>query len=289
MDIKLKDTLDSVEISKAIEIINTLEEKAVSEFDLSKITFVKPYGLVLLLQIFDYLDEIRDISWPSQSTLTYMARMGFFSQAQNMLTLEKRIQEINSQVVKDPENQTLIDITKIQDNSDIRKTLEEVHTKTYNIFVKELHYREKDIDDFIVMLSELLNNIPRHSKSFGYICAQRYHYPKSPHKYISVCISDMGIGVRNSYKINGLTDIKDDKEALRYAIIEGVSSKVKGLGRGGNGYKGIKEIVNKLNGVISVKSGTVQLDVGKSQHIYDENIPYFPGTQIEIILPEKNI
>jgi len=289
MNIKLQDTLDAAEINKAIKIINGLEDKIVGEIDLSHIKFVKPYGLILLLQIFDYLDEIDKIYWPNSSTISYMARMGFFTQARKVLTLEKQIQEINEQVIKDPKNQTLIDITKIQDNHDIRTTLEDVHEKAYKILVRELRYKEKDIDDFIVLLSEALNNIPRHSKSCGFICAQRYHYQRSNHKYISVCISDMGIGVRNSYVTNGLITAVDDKEAIKFAVIDGKSSKVRGEKRGGNGYKGIKEIVNKLKGVISVKSGSVQIDVGKNQYFFDETVPYFPGTQIEIILPEKNI
>ncbi|QOR65792.1 hypothetical protein IM538_18580 [Cytobacillus suaedae] len=289
MDITLKNTLDSKEINKAIQIINQYKVNKVNILDLSEINFVKPYGLTLLLQLFEHLEEIDEIILPKLTTVTYMARMGFFNHAEDILIVDDQIKEINSLVVKDPENQSVIDLTKIIDKKDIRFTLQDVHEKTRKILINELHYDSKDIDDFTVMLSELLTNIPRHSQTYGYVCAQTYRYPGSSRKYVSVCISDMGIGMKESFIVNGVFTEVNDKDALRHAVIEGKSSKVTSGGRGGNGYKGIKEIVNKLKGGMSIKSGISQINFSQNHYEFDESVPDFPGTQVEIILPQKNI
>jgi len=287
VDIRLSGTLDAAMIDNILKLIES--KKSVSIFDLSKITFVKPYGLVLLLQIFDYLEQIDEIIFPDNHTISYIARAGFFDQAQEIINLDAHIKKINENVKYSKDNKTLIAVTKIENKQDILATLVAVNNQTRNILVNDLKYENKDIEDFVVLLSELLDNIRRHSGSNGYISAQSYRFHNSNYKYISVCISDTGIGMKQSYLENGYPDKLDDKDALELAIIK-ESSRFSFTGeRGGNGYKGIKEKVSKLNGAFFVKSGNCRIDTFNKSFTFEEGLPYFKGTQIEITLPQKTL
>jgi ABC-type transporter Mla MlaB component len=285
MDLILSGTLDRKEIHSAISLLRNNNTKVVNKIDLSRIRFVKPYGLVLLLQLFDYIEQINDILLPHISIQTYMERLGFFDRAGEYINWDEDIIKLKEMVAKNNNNKTLIEMKKISNNSDIRNTLSQIQEQTINILINELGYSENDILDLLVMLSELLNNIPRHSKTYGYICAQTYKFSKSSYRYLSVCISDIGIGIRNSYffqdgvKFANLNDI----DAIKMAVIDEKSS----LTRGGNGYKGIKEKIKKLRGALIVKSGSAQVSFDFNNTELTDDEPIFPGTQIEILLPEK--
>ncbi|MBT2655357.1 sensor histidine kinase [Bacillus sp. ISL-18] len=287
MEIRLSGTLDVTMIDNILKMIGS--KKSVSIFDLSKIRFVKPFGLVLLLQIFDYLEQIDEIIFPDNHTISYMARAGFFDQAQEIINLDDHIKKINDNVKYSKDNKTLIAVTKIENKQDILATLVAVNNQTRNILINDLKYENKDIEDFVVLLSELLDNIRRHSGSNGYISAQSYRFQNSNYKYISVCISDTGIGMKQSYLENGYPNKLEDKGALELAIIK-ESSRFSLTGeRGGNGYKGIKEKVSKLNGAFFVKTGNCRINAFNKSFTFEEGVPYFKGTQIEITLPQKTM
>lgn len=287
MDISVKGTLDREKIN---EILNHIKnQKTISTLDLSRVNFVKPYGMIVLLQIISNLQQIERIIFPDYSTLTYMARAGFFDQAKDILDLDREITELNNNIKVSEDNKTLIAINKIQNREDIVSTLSLVHEQTRNILINNLGYKHKDVEDFLVLLSELLDNINRHSGSTGFVSAQSYRYRGSNLKYISVCVSDTGIGIKKSFINNGYQTKLSHKEAIELAVIKEFSSKSINGQRGGNGYKGIKEKVEKLSGGFLVRTGDCQLNVLNKVYEYTTNMPFFLGTQIEITLPEKSL
>lgn len=280
-------TLDKDEIYRSLALSQLIYGDNISKYDLSRVKFVDPYGMVLLIQMIEQrLDTLEEVIMPaSKRPFKYMARAGFFDQVKRYLTLTPEEELVNEEVRRNPANKTLIDITRIENNKDIKETIKLVLDQNQNILTNELNYKENDIYDYSGMLVEILSNIPRHSKSHGYVCAQSYHYAKSSNKYVSVCISDVGIGIRKSF--DGLYGKINDLNALQLAVIEEKSSiEIRG-GRGGNGYKGIKEKVEKLGGSIFVKSGTGEIGIDKEQILRLNDVPFFPGTQIQIFLPEK--
>lgn len=286
--LEFKGTLDRDEIHRNLFISSHIYNNDIRKLDLSKVKFVDPYGMILTLHIIEErLNSLEEVIMPkSKKTLKYMARAAFLNEAKRHLTLESHEKEVNDEVRRNPNNKTLIDITKIENNQDIKKTVRLVFNQTQNILINDLFYDEEDVTDYSDMLAEILSNIPRHSKSHGYVCAQSYHYPKSASKYVSVCISDVGIGIKNSFEglINGLDDFK----ALKLAVIEEKSSiEIRGE-RGGNGFKGIKEKIGNLGGSLYVKSGTAEIRIEKGKNFIMGEVPFFPGTQLQIILPEKN-
>lgn len=285
--LEFKGTLDKEEIYRNLHISLHTYGNNIQTLDLSRVKFVDPYGMVLMLQMIEqFIHSLKEVIMPkSTKPLKYMARAAFLDQCGNYLELTDDEKYINDEVRRNPNNKTLIDITRIENTKDIKDTIKVVFNQTQNILINDLLYEEDDINDYSDMLAELLSNIPRHSQSYGYVCAQSYHYPKSPHKYVSVCISDGGIGVKSSFE--GLCDDLDDLKALELAVIEEKSSIAIMGERGGNGYKGIKKKIGNLGGLLYVKSGKAEIKLNNKQIIRDSKVPFFPGTQIQIHLPEK--
>jgi anti-sigma regulatory factor (Ser/Thr protein kinase) len=289
MIIKIERTLDRINIQRALDQVFQVNIEKKYILDLGQIKFVKPYGLVVLLQLMDYLSENSrlEIIYPKDtSVLTYMHRAHFFDYAERYVPIDSWIKGLKMLVHYDENNQTMIDITRIEDKKDIRNTLEFVNNQTRSILVNELNYDSNDVTDFLVVLSELLDNIPRHSLSYGYVCAQTYRYWNKPGRYVSVCISDKGIGIRRSYEESDYLDFVrlTDVKALNLAIIKEKSSKK----RGGNGYKGIKEKIIKFGGTLYVRSGTADFTLLTGEGIkIGQQVSSFFGTQIEFILPQK--
>ncbi|KFN12097.1 Signal transduction histidine kinase, nitrate /nitrite-specific [Paenibacillus macerans] len=242
--------------------------------------------MILLLHLFDYLKGIDEIIFPDNVALTYLERVGFFSNVTSYIRLNQEILDLNEKVVRNNNNTSMLEITKISNMNDIVQVLNKVNNQTGIILEKELYYNFDDTIDFLTILSELLNNITRHSKSYGYVCAQVYKYPNSNRKFASVCISDNGIGIKqsiNESKYIGATNCSD-RSALRIAIIDEVTSKK----NGGCGYKGIKEKLKKFGGSLYVRSGSAEILIsGKSKPKITDRRSSFYGTQIELILPQR--
>ncbi len=288
MDLVFKDTLDKEAVHEVINKVLLHNQREIGTIDLSSITFVKPYGMVLFLQLLDHLESIRRIIYPTSNALTYMERANFFDNASKYIKLSTSVQNLRKSVARDSRNSTMIEITKIENNNDISATMERILNQTSSILETELNYDSNDITSFVTLLSELLSNIPRHSKAYGYICAQTYRYPRSSKRYVSVCVSDKGIGMRKSYEESDYLHITKctNEKALTLAVLEGRSSKK----RGGNGYKGIKEITEKFKGSLYVRSGDADIEIFHKKGEMMERRKHLSelfGTQVEIKLPQK--
>ncbi|HDR6245573.1 TPA: hypothetical protein QCU24_003326 [Bacillus cereus] len=291
MELIFKGKLDREYMYRVIKQVNIYGIKSLTTINLSKMKFADPYGMIMLLHLIEQAPNIDLLILPEYQTLTYMKRSMFFKHIREEISFSQDIEDDDYDRLKNPGNKTLLDITKMNGKEDIIKAVKYVHDQTNNILINDLGYTTEDIGKFSVLLAENLDNIRRHSESFGYICAQSYKFRRSNNKYIKVCISDTGIGIKNSFintnveKIpsNGLSD----GAALKLAVIDEQSSKVWKGERGGNGFYGIKQIIKKLKGYLIIKSGTAQIVVDKNQYKINNNLPFFPGTQIEIFLPCK--
>ncbi|WP_433946984.1 hypothetical protein [Paenibacillus sp. SN-8-1] len=279
-------TLDREKINNVIDDIIVSGTNKLPFLDLSGVSFVEPYGMVLLLQLIDRFD-IGEIHYPrSRSAATYLERAGFFDVAARYTNLPHDIKALKSQVPRNQNNQTMLTITPIEYRHDARAAVNIVNTQTRTILENELLYDADDVNDFIVILSELLGNIPRHSKSYGYVCAQVYRIPHSEVKYASVCISDKGIGIRRTFEESDYITIMmpDDEKALNVAVVKERSSKKDG----GTGYKGIKEKIRKFNGTLYVRSGRAEILIDPDGDFkITPRRSSFVGTQIEFKLPQR--
>jgi len=256
------------------------------QIDLRGVAFIDPYGMVGLLEIGELcmLQDIKKtILLPrSVEVLRYLERMDFFSHARRYFTLEP-MQPAASENVG--ESDVLLEITPIERANDIHYIVGRVEERAQAILAKHLRYDSRAINGFIVALSEICQNIVEHSENKGFVGIQKYRYPSMNRNIVKIAVMDAGIGFRRS--LASRFKLKGDLEAIEKALLHG-ASRHEDEGRG-HGLAAVRRFVEQWHGRLSIRSGTARLSLiptwsrGRER---DMNLVNFPGSQINIILPE---
>jgi len=259
--------------------------------DLSEVTFIDPYGMVGVLEAGRYLvsgNNRRTLLLPeSEDVLKYLERMDFFRFADYYFNIVSEKPAISGKFLRSSISDVLLEITSISKSDDIHFIAGRVRKRARKILTKHLHYDERAIDGFIVALSEVCQNIIEHSGNTGYVGIQKYHFQKISRNVVKIAVMDLGTGFRESLSERVL--IKDDIDAIEKALLQGMS-RYKDIGRG-HGLAAVRRFVNQWKGKISIRSGTAKLSIipewtwGKEK---ETDLTFFPGSQINIMLPEVN-
>lgn len=257
--------------------------------DLREVSFIDPYGMVGILELGELLKSNciqKTIHLPmSEEVLKYLERMDFFKFADNYFKLEPSKPEISEKYRRSSYSDVLLEITAIEKSDDIHFIVGRVKERANAILKKHLNYDEKAINGFIVALSEVCQNIIEHSENRGFVGIQKYHFQNLNKNIVKIAVMDIGIGFRNSLSERFL--FKNDFDAIEKALLHG-ASRYADEGRG-HGLAAVRRFVNQWNGKISIRSGTAKLSIipdwswGKSK---ETKLSYFPGSQINIMLPE---
>jgi hypothetical protein len=260
-----------------------------STIDLRYATFIDPFGMVGLLEIGE-LSKSEGIKKTlllpeSEEVLKYLERMDFFRFSHRYFKLEPSEPAISDKYLRSSYSDVLLEITPIEKSDDIHFIVGKVKSRARAILTRHLHYDEKAIHGFIVSLSEVCQNILEHSEYTGFVGIQKYHFQKLNKNVVKLAVMDIGIGFRKS--LSGRFELKDDIDAIERALLHG-ESRYADRGRG-HGLHGVRRFVNQWNGKISIRSGTAKRSIipqwtwGKEREV---NLTYFPGSQINIMLPE---
>ncbi|GBE41159.1 MAG TPA: ATP-binding protein [Nitrospirae bacterium] len=256
--------------------------------DLRQVAFIDPYGMVGILEagrMFSQKDTMKTLKLPvSDNVLKYLERMDFFKYAARFFQIDAG-DDLLDRYSKSSYSDVLLEITPIEKSDDIHFIVGKVKERAHMILAKHLNYDEGAINGFIVALSEVCQNIIEHSGNTGFVGIQKYRFQKLEKNVVKIAVMDLGIGFRKS--LGERFDIKDDIEAVDKALFHAVS-RHEDEGRG-HGLASVRRFVNKWNGKISIRSGSAKLAVvpewswGKKR---ETNLTYFPGAQINIMLPE---
>jgi anti-sigma regulatory factor (Ser/Thr protein kinase) len=256
--------------------------------DLSNVGFIDPYGMIGVLETGRYLGMRREekalLLPDSDNVLRYLERMDFFKYAERYFsTVNKR--ELSDKYLRSSYSDVLLEITPIQKSNDIHFIVGKVKKRSHTILKKHLHYNERAINGFIVALSEVCQNIIEHSENTGFVGIQKYRFQKLKKNVVKIAVMDLGVGFKKS--LAERIPVKDDLVAIESSLIDGMS-RYEDRGRG-HGLAGVQRFVNQWNGKLSIRSGSAKLSMipdwgwGRAR---EKNLPYFPGAQINIMLPE---
>lgn len=257
--------------------------------DLSQVTFIDPYGMVGILEagrLFKQEGNTRTLKLPeSDNVMKYLERMDFFKFAAKFFNIECVGDDLFDRYSRSSFSDVLLEITPIEKSGDIHFIVGRVKERAHTILEKHLHYDEGAINGFIVALSEVCQNIVEHSENTGFVGIQKYRFQKLEKNVVKIAVMDLGIGFKKS--LGERFDIKEDLDAIDRALFHAVS-RYKDEGRG-HGLAAVRRFTNKWNGKLSIRSGSAKLAVvpewswGKKR---ETNLTYFPGAQINIMLPE---
>jgi anti-sigma regulatory factor (Ser/Thr protein kinase) len=254
--------------------------------DLRAVSFIDPYGMVGLLEIGELCmaeDIKKTVLLPrSAEVLRYLERMDFFPPARRCFTLDPMQPPVSG---SGGESDVLLEITPIERAGDIHFIVGRVRDRAQAILAAHLKYDERAINGFIVALSEVCQNIIEHSEQKGFVGIQKYRYPSLGKNIVKIAVMDAGIGFRRS--LGTRFKLKGDLDAIEKALLQG-ASRHEDEGRG-HGLAAVRRFVTQWNGRLSLRSGTARLSLipkwarGKEREL---NLVNFPGSQINIILPE---
>ena len=260
-----------------------------NEINLQEVSFIDPYGMVGLLEAGELLKSQgihRTMFLPeSEEVLKYLERMDFFRFADGYFTLKPSQPQISEKYLRNQSSDVLLEITPIEKSDDIHFIVGKVKERAQAILAKHLHYDERAINGFIVALSEVCQNIIEHSETKGFVGIQKYHFQNINKNVVKIAVMDIGIGFRMS--LSERFSLKSDLEAIEKALIHGASRYTE-KGRG-HGLAAVRRFVNQWNGKLSIRSGTGKLSIipawawGREK---EHNLNHFPGTQVNILLPE---
>jgi anti-sigma regulatory factor (Ser/Thr protein kinase) len=263
--------------------------KESSAMDLRETAFIDPYGMVGLLEVGEFFKAEgiqKTILLPeSEEVLKYFERMDFFKFAERYFILEPLNPQLSEKYFRSSYSDVLLEITPIEKSDDIHFLVGKVKDRSHAILARHLNYDESAINGFIVALSEVCQNIIEHSEYKGFVGVQKYHFQNLNKNVVKLAVMDIGIGFRRS--LSERLSLKSDIEALGKGLLHG-ASRFADKGRG-HGLSAVRRFVKQWNGKLSVRSGTAKLSIipqwarGKAKEI---NLAYFPGAQINIMLPE---
>jgi anti-sigma regulatory factor (Ser/Thr protein kinase) len=258
------------------------------QIDLRGVTFIDPYGMVGLLEIGELcmLEDIKKtVLLPrSPEVLRYLERMEFLPHARRYFTLEPMQPPLAG---SGGDSDVLLEITPIERSNDIHYIVGRVEERAQSILVKHLRYDSRAINGFIVALSEICQNIVEHSENKGFVGIQKYRFPSLGKNIVKIAVMDAGVGFRRS--LSTRFRLKGDLDAIEKALLHG-ASRHEEVGRG-HGLAAVRRFVEQCQGRLSIRSGTARLAIiprwarGKEREL---NLTNFPGSQINIILPEAS-
>ena len=263
-------------------------------FDARHLRFADPFGMVGLLALGEHLrerDGVQPILQLPQNPVVadYFTRMRFIRAAEAIFELHNVPRGRSG-----PESPVLLPITVINSHEDVHGVVDELNQGGISdLLATQLGYSKADAIGFSMLLSEVSQNIIEHADAPGWVGIQTYEWKKRLGKKVAViAVMDLGIGFKGSLAREHAARFGDrwgDATALEAAFIHGIT-RFRDPGRG-QGLKQIRKKVGRWGGKISIRSGTARIaDVPE----WDESppmtkdLPYFPGSQIEIILPAKD-
>ncbi len=259
------------------------------KIDLGDVSFIDPYGMLGLLEIGE-LCQLEDVGKTiilpqSGDVLTYLDRMDFFAFAENYFSLEHASPDSSNKYQRSADSDVLLEITPIEKSNDIHYIVGKVRERALAILAVHLHYDERAINGFIVALSEVCQNIIEHSENKGFVGIQKYRFQNLNKNVVKIAVMDVGIGFRKS--LSHRFKLRNDLDAIDKALLHG-ASRYEDAGRG-HGLAAVRRFVNEWNGKLSIRSGSAKLSIipkwarGREQ---ERNLIAFPGSQINIMLPE---
>ena len=260
-------------------------------FDARRLRWIDPNGMLLLLaagQVAARSGTAPRISLPARQEVTgYLERMGFHHAAAGIFRSGAGTRR-RSRSASD----VLLEITPVTTNSDVHDVVDRVQARAGAILSTALRYPRSAVVQFSVILSEVCQNIVEHAEAPGWVAAQAYNWQKRLGRHVAViAVSDLGCGFRASLEAEHAARFGDrwgDATALEAAFLLGLT-RFADTGRG-QGIQQIRKQVGRWQGILSIRSGTVRIadtPDWSSRPPLEEGLTHFPGSQINIILPER--
>lgn len=263
-------------------------------FDARATKWASPYGFTALLTAGQGLREAGAetprLTLPEADEVrSYWAKAGFFRHAAEYFELHGKVPHRQPDTASD----VLLPIMPIRRSEDVHQACDKIQEAAARVLTGQLKLEARATMRFTMAVSEASQNVVEHAGTSGWAAVNAYNWRKrlGGRRVVVIAVSDPGIGFRASLapveaKKHG--DRWDDGAAIQAAIVHGVS-RFRDPGRG-QGLGQIKKYVVDWKGKISIRSGTARFTFVPA---WDDDVPLaeglaaFPGSQMQIVIPEQ--
>jgi hypothetical protein len=289
--ISVPPSLDEQSFEQVIEQLAPLPEGGKILLDARHARWASPYGLAALLCVAQSRNDRLAFAVPEHpDTLSYWSRTGFFRHAAELYDLHGSVPRARDA----HESDVLLEITPITKSDDVHGVVGRIQQKAADILHGQLNLDTAVTGAFGMTLSEACQNIVEHAGLGGWVAVQTYTYKKRlGRRVVVIAVCDAGVGFRKSLESapnHRRSDRWDDAMALEDAVLRAVSRFRHGDAGRGQGLAGIRRFVGRWSGKLTVRSGTARLAITPD---WDEDVPlteglpFFPGAQMQIVIPER--
>jgi anti-sigma regulatory factor (Ser/Thr protein kinase) len=287
--ISVPPSLDDVTFEQVLERVAPLGPDDKLLVDARHVRWASPYGLTALLTLAQTRETLPGLTPPeADETLSYWTRTGFFRYAEELFEVHGTVPRARPT----SESNVLLEITPVAKSADVHEVVDRIQQRAQQILSRELNIDAQASVRFVMTLSEVCQNVVEHAGRGGWVAVQTYRWQRRlGRRVVQIAVCDAGIGFRRSLESTPgrvLTDRWDDGMALEEAVIRGVS-RFRDRGRG-QGLAGTRNFLGKWEGKLSVRSGTARIAI-VPQWDDDapllEGLPPFPGSQVQITIPER--
>jgi len=287
--IKVPPSLDENTFEQVLEHVAGIPEDGKMLLDARHTEWASPYGLTALLTLGQARRTRATFAAPeNDKTLSYWSRSNFFYYAADVFELTGVVPKRAAA----GESPVLLPITPVAGSEDVHQVVGHIQDRAQQIMAKELKLDPKAIVGFAMVLSEVCQNIIEHAGQGGWVMVQTYNWQQRlGRRVVVISVSDAGVGFRKSLESathRPLPDRWDDAAALEAALIRGVS-RFRDPGRG-QGLAGARKYIGRWDGKLSARSGTARIAIvpdWDNDVPLVEQLPYFPGAQIQVTIPER--
>ena len=265
-------------------------------FDARRVEWVHPTGMVALLAAGTVARDRSGVpsklalpeGQKGQQVSSYLGSSGFFRAAAEVF--DSPFPRMSRRAGRPAD--TLLEVTPIATNSDVHEVVDRVQAQAAVVLSERLRYPPSALVSFSVILSEACQNIIEHAEGLGWVAAQSYkRMPGLPRAAVVVAVSDVGRGFTASLAERHASRFADrwgDVTALEAAFHMGMTRFAE-TGRG-QGIKQIRRLVERWDGLLSVRSGTARIADAPSWNQappMEEGLVRFPGAQVNIVIPDR--
>jgi hypothetical protein len=289
--ISVPPSLDEQSFEHIIEQLAPVPEGSKILVDARHARWASPYGLTALLCIPQARQDRLAFAVPENpDTLSYWNRTGFFRHAADLYELHGTVPRAREA----QESDVLLEITPITKSDDVHGVVGRIQQKAADILHGQLNLETAVTGSFGMTLSESCQNIVEHAGLGGWVAVQTYKYTRRlGRRVVVIAVCDAGVGFRKSLESSPShrpSDRWDDAMALEDAVLRAMSRFRHGDKGRGQGLAGIRRFVGRWQGKLTVRSGTARIGIVPD---WDEDVPmmeqlpYFPGAQMQIVIPER--
>jgi hypothetical protein len=288
-------SLDETTFESVLEGLQGLPDDAKLLLDARHARWASPFGLTGLLCVAQARTAVSGervgFAVPENpDTVSYWSRTGFFRHAAELFELHGSVPRSRDTL----ESSVLLEITPITGIDDVHGVVGRIREKSAAILHGQLGLDPAVTGLFGMTLSETCQNIVEHAGQGGWVAVQTYKYTKRlGRRVVVIAVCDAGLGFRRSLEMapnHRPSERWDDAMALEDAVLRATSRFRHGDKGRGQGLAGVRRFIGRWHGKLSVRSGTARIAITPEWDEDDpmrEGLPFFPGAQVQIIIPER--